>query len=507
MKKVLSVVLATIMVLSCLSVVAFADTRQYYRDGIFEFYIEDENAHIVNIRIPSSPSTEVTIPLSLCWDDDKKISAPSIASIPDDDNDAPDPFGVNYAWVTALESTALDNYAQTITKLKLSSYVEELDLDSLRVPTLQSIEVNEQNKTYASYNGTLYNAAKTQLILHPQASSDTSILGTVTSFAPYAFQDCSLVTGLTIPAGVTAIPERCFDGCTALANIDMSAARIGNIGTYAFLNTALESVTFGTQIKLINSFAFYNCASLTSVVIPQQAKNVVLKSGAFMGCPIEEFTVYRSIAEIGDKAIGYYYDSELSLQKFEDLVITSYKYNDDKSATNCIYNYAKSNEFKFIPLDDIFSLTYTFEQADGYDATMYLYKGDTKKYTATSDNGVFTLTDMAAGTYDVYLVSQFGLTIKADSVTIDTADYQEEYESGITVYEPIGDVTRDGKINVNDIAALLTEGIYMSDNPNYDIDKDGVVGFGDTSIVLAAANYGKYADSFPEEFTTPTLPL
>ncbi|MBR0414535.1 MAG: leucine-rich repeat protein [Clostridia bacterium] len=507
MKKILSIVLVTVMVLSCLSVVAFAGSTQYYRDGIFEFYIEDGGARIVNIRIPSSPSTEVTIPLSLCWDDEKKIDAPTNASIPDDDNDAPDPFGVNYAYVTALDSTALDNYAQSITKLKVARYVEELDMDSLRAPTLQSIEVDDQNTTYASYNGTLYNAAKTKLILHPIASSDNSILSSVTSFEKYAFQDCSLVTNVTIPAGVTSIPERCFEGCTALTSIDMSAAPIGNIGNYAFLNCGLQSVTFGSKIKLINSYAFFNNASLTSVIIPQDAKNVVLKAGAFLGCPIENFKVYRSIVEIGAKAIGYYYDADLSLQKYEDMIITSYKYNADKSATNCIYDYAKSDVFKFIPLDDIFSLTYTYDQVDGYDATMYLFKGDTKKYTLKSDNGVFTATDMAAGTYEVYIVSQFGLTIKADTVKIDTADFQEEYTGSTDVYEPIGDVTRDGKINVNDIAALLTEGIYMSDNPNYDIDKDGVVGFGDTSIVLASANYGEFSESLPEDFTTPTLPL
>ncbi|MBQ6379976.1 MAG: leucine-rich repeat protein [Clostridia bacterium] len=509
MKKILSIVLVCVLLLSSMSVLAFAEKTQYYRDGMYEFYIADGGAHIVNIRPTTTPISEVTIPLRLCWDADKKIDAPTNAGIGDDDNDAPDPFGTNYVYVTAVEEGALDNYTDILTKINIARFVEDIDMDSLRADTLQSITVDEDSPYFAAYNGTLYNKDKTKLLLHPVASSDNSILSTTTSFEPYAFRDCTLLTSIVLPAGVTGISERCFEGCTALKSIDFSAAKVGNIGSYAFLNAGLESVNLGQYIKLVNSFAFFGNSNLKTLTIPKEAKNVVLKAGAFLGCPIENFTVYRSIAEIGDRAIGYYYDDELQIQKYEDLAITSYKFNEDKTQTTPVYQYAKkqANDFKFIPLDDIYTVQYTYDQLNGTPAQMMLYKGETKKYSVDSSNGVFTADFVARDTYEVYFISKFGLLVRAGSVEIKTSDYQEEYSAEATKYEPIGDVTRDGKISVLDVAALLTDGIFATDNTDYDIDMDGTVGISDVSIVLASANYGKFAEALPDDFTTPPIHL
>ena len=42
MKKILSVLLVCIMLFSSVSIIACADTVQYYRNGLFEFYLEDK---------------------------------------------------------------------------------------------------------------------------------------------------------------------------------------------------------------------------------------------------------------------------------------------------------------------------------------------------------------------------------------------------------------------------------------------------------------------------------
>ena len=132
MKKILSVLLVCIMLFSSVSIIACADTVQYYRDGLFEFYLEDGGAHIVNVLSSASQTTELTIPLRLCYDADKKISAPTLSSIVDDDNDAPDPFGSDYAYVTAVEEGALDSYISTLTTLSISRYVEDFDYNEVR---------------------------------------------------------------------------------------------------------------------------------------------------------------------------------------------------------------------------------------------------------------------------------------------------------------------------------------------------------------------------------------
>lgn len=509
MKKILSVLLVCIMLFSSVSIIACADTVQYYRDGLFEFYLEDGGAHIVNVLSSASQTTELTIPLRLCYDADKKISAPTLSSIVDDDNDAPDPFGSDYAYVTAVEEGALDSYISTLTTLSISRYVEDFDYNELlfEATELTAINVDEHNTYFTSSAGTLYSGDGKTLLVHPQASADNSILSTTTAFAPSAFQNSALIESITIPAGVTGISEHCFDACSALKTVDFTAAKLGNIGSYAFANTALESVNLGSYMKLVNSFAFFGCSSLSSLTIPQNAKNVVLGSGSFIGCPIKKLTVYRSVIEVGDHAIGYYYDSDLSLKAYDDLVVTSYKFNEEKSATTPLYQYVKANDIKFIPLDDIYTVQYTYEQLAGVPATMYLYKNGDLKYTADSESGVFTVEFAAAATYDVYFLSKFGLLIKVDTVSIKATDYKEEYIAQVEKYEPIGEVLKDGVINIKDISLLLKSGNFMSANDSLDIDMDGIVGISDVSIVLMSRNYGKIADSITEDYDTPIIPL
>ena len=502
MKKFFSILLVCVMVFSCFSVLAFADDVQYYRDGIFEFYIgEDTGAHIVNIL--ASDSTEITIPLALEWEDSNKIS-----SIVDDDNDTDDPFVKNLAYVTAIEDAAFDHYSESLTKLSIPKYVSKMDIDSLRIPTLSAIAVDAANETYASSaSGTLYNAAKTTLLLHPQASNDNSIEPTVTAFAEYAFADSVNITNITIPAKVTMISSHCFDGCTALANVDMSAAKIGKIGTYAFLNTALSEVNLGQYIKRVDNFAFFGCDALKTLVIPEAATNVSLGAGAFIGCPIENLTVYRSVVEIGDKAIGFYYDEDFALQQYDNLVITSYKYDETMTNQTTVYNYVKANNIKFIPLDDIYCLTFTDNQFVGKESTMFLFVGNKKMYTVDSDTGVFEVKNVARANYGVYFMTKFGLVMKDAALSIKTEDYQEEYNRTVTKYDPIGNVNGDTKIDIQDVAEILKEENYGSNNASFDIDEDGVVGLSDISIILAKNNYAKNGDTLPDKNTTPIIPI
>ena len=506
MKKVFSLFLACVLIFSGFSVLAFADNTQYYRDDIYEFYLDsDKGAHIVNIL--KSDTTELKIPLMVYCEAQNKIDGITASSIADDDNEAEDPFSHETAYVTSIEAGALDNYADTLTSIHLSRYIEEVDLESLKVPTLQEITVNENNKTFSAANGTLYNANKTKLILHPQASSDNTVLSTVTSFEEGAFADSVNITSITIPAKVTSISAHCFDGCTSLQSVDMTAAKISKIGTYAFLNTAISTVNLGTYIKRIDNFAFFGCKNLKNVVIPEAAKNVSIGDGAFIGCPIENLTIYRSVVEMGDKAIGFYYDADFALQQYDNLVITSYKYDEAMTNKTEVYKYVKKNNIKFIPLDDIYCLTFTDNQFVGRESTMYLYVGNKLMHTVNSNTGVFEVKNVARANYSVFFVTKFGLIIKDATLSIKTEDYQEEYNRTVVKYDPIGNVNGDTKIDIQDVAEILKEENYSGTNTAYDIDEDGVVGLSDISIILAKNNYGKNSDTLPDKNTTPIIPI
>ncbi|MGN0773599.1 MAG: leucine-rich repeat domain-containing protein [Candidatus Ventricola sp.] len=106
------------------------------------------------------------------------------------------------------------------------------------------------------YNGYVY----TKLI-------DRSISGdytneTVMSVGDYAFNRCSALTSVSLPAATT-IGSNSFQNCTALTSISLPTAT--SIGSYAFQGcSALSSITL-PAVTSIGEYAFQSCSALTIV--------------------------------------------------------------------------------------------------------------------------------------------------------------------------------------------------------------------------------------------------
>ena len=75
----------------------------------------------------------------------------------------------------------------------------------------------------------------------------------------YAFHDCSGLTSLTLPAGITSISDCAFEGCSGLTSLTLPAG-ITSIGCRAFYwCSGLTNLTLPDGITSIGSGAFYNC--------------------------------------------------------------------------------------------------------------------------------------------------------------------------------------------------------------------------------------------------------
>ena len=126
----------------------------------------------------------------------------------------------------------------------------------------------------------------------------------ITSIDKYAFLDCSGLTSLTLPAGITSIGSRAFYGCSGLTSLTLPAG-ITSIGDDTFYGcSGLTSLTLPAGITSIGEYAFSGCSGLTSLNLPAGITSI--DKYAFSGCSrLTSLTLPAGITSIGEFAFSY----------------------------------------------------------------------------------------------------------------------------------------------------------------------------------------------------------
>jgi len=115
-----------------------------------------------------------------------------------------------------------------------------------------------------------------------KSATSVEIPAGVTAIGEWAFDGCTALASVVIPESVTAIGGDAFYGCESLSSVEIPSS-VAEIGGSAFYGCeSLSSVEIPSSVAEIGVWAFKGCTSLMSVVIPESVTKI--DNGAFEDC-------------------------------------------------------------------------------------------------------------------------------------------------------------------------------------------------------------------------------
>ena len=185
-----------------------------------------------------------------------------------------------------------------ITNLKIIGEINGTDLRMIREMARSKLSVLDLSEAKIVEGGGCYynNYYTSNDVIGPSTFEDCSGLTSltlpagITEIGDFAFWGCSGLTSLTLPAGITSIGYDAFYGCSGLTSLTLPDG-ITEIGIYAFKGcSGLTSLTLPDGITWIGHDAFKGCSGLTSIYV--YAEKVPGYSNVFEGVDAKKCTLY-----------------------------------------------------------------------------------------------------------------------------------------------------------------------------------------------------------------------
>jgi hypothetical protein len=99
----------------------------------------------------------------------------------------------------------------------------------------------------------------------PESVTNDGTRYPVLKIGAYAFNNCTELTSVNMPASINEIGDHAFENCSALSNVTIPYA-VTLIGPSAFKDCAsITQINIPARVTEVKIWAFENCTSLTDV--------------------------------------------------------------------------------------------------------------------------------------------------------------------------------------------------------------------------------------------------
>ena len=296
MKKLLSVILAWILLLTCAALPAQAADGDRFQEGAFT-YERLPNGNLMLVAYEGD-ADEVYIPAN-----SKGYAVERIGEYAFD--------GARMRKVTIPESVKMIsafafNNCANIQRIDIPNSVRFIDGNPFTgCASLVNIYVKPDHPTLKVIleDQSLYNMANKMLLCYPCSSKKENYKvqeGTVT-IGKHAFQDCKALKKVELPESVTQIGDEAFSFCSNLTEMKLPASLL-TIGQGAFMCCqSLTEIEIPDSVQAIHQSTFFKCSSLTGVAFPRSLTEI--GDRAFCQCgKLTEIRLPDQLSTIGSKA-------------------------------------------------------------------------------------------------------------------------------------------------------------------------------------------------------------
>lgn len=176
-------------------------------------------------------------------------------------------------------------------KVSKSEYeaVTEIDCNGLEIASFKGVEYFANLQKFSCNDN------------EKVAKIDLSHNAKIKAIGSHAFYDCTALTSVILPTGVTTIGSNVFRKCTALTKVVLYDS-VETIGDYAFgYCQALPTITIPAKVASLGDYALYGCSGMSSIYCkpttpPDLGRSVFngIASDAVIYVPRASLEVYKN---------------------------------------------------------------------------------------------------------------------------------------------------------------------------------------------------------------------